>query len=270
MYTCRWNRKLGDGTMKILVCVKQVPDSAETICIDAAAENIIYKESCVFRMNRYDEFALEEALRIRERFSGATVDALSVGPDRVRKTIYKALEMGVDHGIHIPEESVDYLDPAARASLIEEHARDNGYDLILTGVMAEDDMECQVGQILAALLSWPCATSVMHQEIDLEKRSVYIEREIEGGAREGLTISLPAVLSIQSGINRPRYPSLSNVLRARTLELETVNPAREARAVQTMTALSYPDAGTTGTFLEGTSADKARELIRLLHERSVL
>ena len=256
--------------MKILVCVKQVPDSAETICIDDAAQSIVYKESCVFRMNRYDEFALEEALRIRERFSGSTIEAISVGPDRVRKTIYKALEMGADHGIHITEVSENYLDPAARASLIEGYARDKGYDLILTGVMAEDDMECQVGQILAALLRWPCATSVMHQKIDLEERSVYVEREIEGGAREGFTILLPAVLSIQSGINSPRYPSLSNVLRARTQELVTVPPAGEARAVQRMTGLSYPDAGAAGTFLEGTSADKARELIRLLHERSVL
>jgi electron transfer flavoprotein beta subunit len=223
-------------------------------------------------MNRYDEFALEEALRIRESSPGSTVDALSVGPERVRKTIRKALEMGADHGIHVIEESGDYLDPAARASLIKAYARDKKYDLILTGVMAEDDMECQVGQILAALLGWPCATSVMHQKIDLDTKSVYVEREIEGGSHEGLTITLPAVLSIQSGINTPRYPSLSNVLRARTQDLETIEglPAQEDGAVQIITTLNYPDAGATGSFLEGTPADKARELIRLLHERSVL
>ena len=258
--------------MKILVCVKQIPDSAETLSIDDAAPCIIYEEACVFRMNRYDEFALEEALRIRERFPGSAVDALSVGPDRVKKTIQKSLEMGADHGIHIREESRDYLDPAARASLIEQYARRRAYDLILTGIMAEDDMECQVGQILAEKLGWPCATSIMHQNISSAGLEVSVEREIEGGAREGLTIALPALLSVQSGINTPRYPSLSNVLRARTQEIETIEnlETRPIMATQTITGLSYPDAGATGEFFEGTPVDKARELVRVLHEHSIL
>ncbi len=258
--------------MKILVCVKQVPDSPDTLSIDDSAPRIIYGQDCVFRMNRYDEFALEEALLIKERFPASTIDAISVGPDRVRKTVVKALEMGADHGIHIPEDSHDYLDPAARASLIAEYARGKAYDMILTGVMAEDDMECQVGQILAQFLGFSCATSVMHQEINPAKQSVYVEREIEGGAREALTITLPALLSVQSGINTPRYPSLSNVLRARTQELQTVeNPQPQAvRATQTITGLSYPDPGAAGEFLEGTSQDKARALIRVLHEHSIL
>lgn len=258
--------------MKILVCVKQVLDSTETLSIEDASPGIIYHDTSVFRMNRYDEFALEEALRIRECLPAATIDALSVGPDRVRKTIIKALEMGADHGVHIKEDSGDYLAPAARAALIEKYARSKGYDLILTGVMAEDDMECQVGQILAELLGWPCATSVMHQEINRDETAAYVEREIEGGAREGLTITLPALLSVQSGMNTPRYPSLSNVLRARTQELEIieVRHLQEGGAVQTITSFSYPDAGVTGEFIEGTPADKARKLIRVLHEHSIL
>ena len=258
--------------MKILVCIKQVPDSAETLSINDSVTRIIYENSTVFRMNRYDEFALEEALRIRECFPASTIDAISVGPDRVRKTINKALEMGAGHGVHIKEASGDYLTPAARAALIAKYARGKAYDLILAGVMAEDDMECQVGQILAELLGMPGATSVIHQEINLDETAVYVEREIEGGAREGLTITLPAVLSVQSGMNTPRYPSLSHVLRAKSQELETIEAhhAEECSAVQTITSFSYPDPGATGEFIEGTPADKARKLIKLLHERSIL
>lgn len=258
--------------MRILVCVKQVPDSAQTLSIKDSVPRIIYEDSSVFRMNRYDEFALEEALLIRECFPASTIDALSVGPDRVRKTIIKALEMGANHGVHIRETSLDYLSPAARAALIAQYARGKSYDLILTGVMAEDDMECQVGQILAELLGMPCATSVAYRDISRDENEAYVEREIEGGAREGLTIALPALLSIQSGINTPRYPSLSNVLRARSQELETIETLQphEGLAIQTITSFTYPDTGATGEFIEGTSADKARKLIRVLHEHSVL
>lgn len=256
--------------MKILVCVKQVPDSTQTVSIDTYGSRITYHESCVFRMNRYDEFAVEEALRIRERFPVSSIHVLSIGPDRVRKTIQKALEMGADHGIHIRHEAQDYLDPAARASLIHQYASHKAYDLILTGIMAEDDHECQVGQILAALMGRPCATSVMHQEIHTEEHSVHVEREIEGGTRQHLILKLPAVLTIQSGINRPRYPSLSNVLRARSQEIETLDASQTAPSTQVITGYSYPDAGSAGTFIEGTPEDKARTLLRLIHEHSLL
>ncbi len=258
--------------MKILVCVKQVPDSAETLSINDAPPRIIYGDASVFRMNRYDEFALEEALLTRERFPDCTVDAVSVGPQRVRSTIRKALEMGADQGIHILVESGEYVSPLARASLIAEYARSRSYDLVLAGIMAEDDMEFQVGQVLAELMGLPCATSVMLQEMDRMRGTVYVEREIEGGDRECLTIALPAVLTIQSGMNTPRYPSLSNVLRARRQDLVTIDPPQRwpGRETQLITALSYPDAGSPGNFLEGSTVDKARGLIRILHEHSLL
>ncbi len=258
--------------MNILVCVKQVPDSADTMTFSEDSSRIIYDSSTVFRLNRYDEFALEEALLIKERFSGSRVDAVSVGPGRVIKAVRKAMETGADHGIHIRVETEGYLSPFARASLIAQYACTKGYDLVLTGIMAEDDMECQVGQILSEKLSYSCATAVMVEEVGPDEKTIYVEREIEGGVRECLTLAMPAVLTVQSGINTPRYPSLSNVLRARNQEIEVLEPhgTDVSSTDQTIIGLGYPKEAATGEFLEGSSSEKASTLLGILHERSLI
>ncbi|MBN2298182.1 MAG: electron transfer flavoprotein subunit beta/FixA family protein [Deltaproteobacteria bacterium] len=258
--------------MNILVCVKQVPDSADTISVSEDSSRIMYNDGTVFRLNRYDEFALEEALLVKECFPGSRVDAISVGPERVRQAVRKALETGADHGIHVRVESDEYVSPLTRASLIAGFARTRGYDLILTGIMAEDDMECQVGQILAEKLSFACATSVMFQEISGDEKTIYVEREIEGGVRECITLAMPALLTIQSGINTPRYPSLSNVMRARSQEIEVADPqpADSLSMERSIIGLGYPKDAGTGEFLEGTPSDKARELLGILHELSMI
>ncbi|HHO76548.1 MAG TPA: electron transfer flavoprotein beta subunit/FixA family protein [Deltaproteobacteria bacterium] len=258
--------------MNILVCVKQVPDSADTIELCEGSSRIIYKEGTVFRMNRYDEFALEEALLIKECFPGTIVDAVSVGPDRVSLSIRKALETGADQGIHLRVESDQYLTPFARASLIAGFARAGSYDLIMAGIMAEDDMECQVGQILAEMLCLPCATSVIFQEMSKDEKTVYVEREIEGGVHECITLPMPALLTIQSGINTPRYPSLSNVLRARSQKIEMIESQMAAALImdRTVIGLGYPRQPSAGEYLEGTPAAKASALLKILHEAAIL
>jgi len=258
--------------MNILVCVKQVPDSADTITISEDSSRIVYDKGTVFRLNRYDEFAIEEALRIKEHFSGSRVDAVSVGPGRVIQAVRKAMETGVDYGIHIRVETEEYLSPSARASLIAHYACTKGYDLVLTGIMAEDDMECQVGQILSEKLSYSCATAVMVQRIAEDEKSIYVEREIEGGVRECITLAMPAVLTVQSRINTPRYPSLSNVLRARNQEIEVIEPhgTDVIFADQSIVGLGYPEDAATGEFLKGSSSDKAGTLLGILHELSIV
>jgi electron transfer flavoprotein beta subunit len=258
--------------LNILVCVKQVPDSADTLKIDESTRWIEYGGLTVFRMNRFDEFALEEALIIKERMPGTVVHALSIGPERVRSTIKRAMETGADHGIHIINTFERYLSPLTTASLIASYAREKDYALILTGVMAEDDMACQVGQLVAALLDIPCVTSVISEKISSKGSEILVEREIEGGSRESFAVAMPAVLTIQSGINFPRYPSLSNVLRARSQPQEVIHTQDlEASSEQgSVVRMREPDQTAKGSFIEGFPREKACKLVAMLHEKAFL
>ncbi len=258
--------------MRILVCVKQVPDTESVIEIDAAGLWIQETEKIVYRMNRFDEYALEEAVRIRESASGVTIDALSVGPERVRATVTKALEKGADNGIHIACDGNGYQSPVRIAAAIATYARPLAYDLIFTGIMAEDDMQCQVGPMLAELLGLPSAPSVISETLEPTRDIIHVECEMEGGIREQLSLSLPCLLSIQSGINRPRYPALSNVLRAKKQELITVDAKTLAlpEGREVMRGVFYPEKPSRGIILEGTSEEKAEKLLRILYEKSFL
>ncbi|RPJ22288.1 MAG: electron transfer flavoprotein beta subunit/FixA family protein [Desulfobacteraceae bacterium] len=258
--------------MKILVCIKQVPDSSDTLQIDERTGLPSYTEDAAFRMNRFDEFALEEALLIKERLSETLVDALSVGPQRVSATVQRAMGMGADHGIHILDAADGYRSPFTVAFLIAACVRARNYDLIMTGVMAEDTMASQTGQLIAALLDLPCASSVIKEEVLSERAQISVEREVEGGSRETVKLNLPAVLTIQPGINFPRYPSFSKVMRARTYAQEVIRA--EGLAIEEPRELCrrvrIPDAPSQGVFIEGSPREKALKLIRILHEKSFL
>jgi electron transfer flavoprotein beta subunit len=258
--------------VKILVCVKQVPDSSDTLDIDEQTGRIVFKPSTVFRMNRYDEFALEEALLIKERFPETSVHALSFGPERAGSTVRRALEMGADHGIHLVFTPDIYVSPFITAWFISSYARNRGYDLIIAGVMAEDDMACQTGQLIAALLDLPYATSVISTEFQPEGGTVIVDREIEGGSRLSVRLEMPAVLTIQSGINTPRYPSLSNVMRARTQQQEVIKIEASELPEQreTFSNLRLPDSTSLGTFITGSPREKAGKLVQILHEKAFL
>ena len=258
--------------LRILVCVKQVIDSSESLTLDERTGELSYHPNSAFRMNRFDEFALEEALLIRQRLAGSTVDALSVGPERVSSNLHRALGMGADHAIHILHREEGYISPFSVASLIAACASPRNYDLIIAGVMAEDTMACQTGQLIAALLDLPCATSVIKEEVWPERAEALVEREIEGGGRETVRLELPAVFSIQPGINSPRYPSFSKVMRAQTYRQEVVKaedllvpaPREIRRSIRT------PDIAAQGSFVEGSPREKARKLVRIFHEKSIL
>jgi electron transfer flavoprotein beta subunit len=241
--------------MKILVCIKQVPDSFETLQIDQRTGLLVLPPNTAFRMNRFDEFALEEALLIKEKLPGTLVDALSVGPERVSATLQRAMGMGADHGIHILDGADGYTGPFTVASLIARCVRARNYDLIMTGVMAEDTMASQTGQLIRP-----------------EGADITVEREIEGGSRETVQLKMPAVLTIQPGINFPRYPSFSKVMRARTYPQELIRsedfeieePRESCRGVR------IPEAASQGVFIEGSPREKARKLVNILHEKSLL
>jgi electron transfer flavoprotein beta subunit len=258
--------------MKILVCIKQVPDSTDTFEIDERTGLLSYAANTAFRMNRFDEFALEEALLIKEKLSGTLVDTVSVGPARVSATVQRALGMGADHGIHILDQIEGYRSPFTVASLIAACVLARNYDLIMTGVMAEDTMASQTGQIIAALLDLPSASSVIKEEIRPGRAEVMVEREIEGGNRQVVQLKMPAVLTIQPGINFPRYPSFSKVMRARTYVQELIRaedlaieePREFCRRVR------VPEPVSQGVFIGGSPREKVKKLIHILHEKSLL
>jgi electron transfer flavoprotein beta subunit len=142
----------------------------------------------------------------------------------------------------------------------------------MAGVMAEDTMASQTGQLIAALLDLPCATSVIKEEVRPERAEITVEREIEGGSRETVKLLMPAVLTIQPGINLPRYPSFSKVMRARTYAQELIRAEdlaiREPR--ESCRGVRIPDAASQGVIIEGSPREKAHKLINILHEKSLL
>lgn len=258
--------------MKILVCIKQVVDSEAVLSINDSGRWIKMTGQMVFRMNRYDEYAVEEAVRIKETFRNVKVDVVSAGPGRVESTIRRALGMGADNGVHILIEDEDYRFPHKIAFYISEYARDKNYDIIFTGIMAEDDMQSQTGQLIAGMLGIPFATSCIEERISMEKGHVTVEREIESGMRQRVDIKLPALLSVQSGINRPRYPSLSNVLRAKKQEIAAIkaDTFREPAQRERIKKVYYEKKTGRGHFIEGSTDEKAVELLNILHEKSLI
>jgi len=254
--------------MDILVCVKQVLESWDAVGIDATGSRITIDPSAAYKMNLFDEFAVEEALLIRENFPGTKVDVISVGPGRAAMAARRAMGMGADRGVHIVTRDEAYSDPFVVSSLIARYARGRNYQLILTGVMAEDDLQGMVGPMTADLLSLPCATATIGERISEDRTFVRVERELEGGFRAELEIRLPALLTIQSGINRPRYPSLSNLLRAKGAQLESVQADDLASPAprQEVARLAHPKKSRAALFLEGTPEDKAKHLVRILQQ----
>lgn len=258
--------------MKILVCVKQVPESDAPIRIDAEAGWIQTADISGFKMNRLDEFAIEEAVLIKEAAGHTIIDAVTVGPARSADVIKRSIGMGVDSGIHILTQSEKYQSSFEIAARIAEYARDRHYDLVLTGAMSEDNMQGQVGPMIAGRLGLPWATSVILEKIAADKKTVYVEREIEGGSRAALELPLPAVLTIQSGINTPRYPSLSNLLRANRMALEIIQAGDLAQVSppEVVVQIAYPQKTRSGKVLKGTGEEKAVQLVRILREKALL
>ena len=244
--------------MKILVCVK------------AIAESRTSESSKDVRMNRFDEFALEQALIICQSRKESRVDVISAGTDKAAPILTRAMGMGADHGIHILMPEIPFPDPFFTASLIAEYAKNKEYDLILTGIMSEDLMQAQTGGMIAEILSIPCTASVISAQVSKEK--IFIEREIGTGTRESWELCLPALLTVQTGLNKPRYPSLSRMLWAARQEIEiikakTLNPPA---VLQIVTGTAMPEKQRSGIVLKGSLEQKAVKLMQLFKDKGFL
>ncbi len=259
--------------MKILVCIKQVPEIEQALSIDESATRIVVDDPDAFRMSRFDAHAVEEAIAIKQTFrDNTTVDVITVGPEQAATVLRRAMGMGADNGIHIHTHQNGYLSPFVIASWIASHAKHNIYDLIFTGVMSEDDMQGQVGPLVAEFLGLPCATAVICQRVYPQAKTLYVEREVEGGARDMLELQFPALLTIQSGINQPRYPSLSNLLRANREKLQTIEAVslEQPRPRQKSVRLDLPKRSRSGLVLKGTQKENALKMLQILQEKAFI
>ena len=242
--------------MKLAVCLKRVPDTTTKIVIAADGKSI--DESGVkFVPNPYDEFALEEALKLKEAAGAGETVVYSVGSDAAQETIRTALAMGIDRGVLL--ESPGSPDGLETAKALAAELKAGGFDLILFGKMAVDDYQHQVGVMTAELLGLPCITSVAH--LTVAGGRVEAEREIEGGV-EVSTCSLPAVITCEKGLNTPRLPSLKGIMAAKKKPLE-VKPVTLGGGTLTTLSLELPPERKAGKIV-GEGPDAVPELVRLL------
>ncbi len=245
--------------MKIAVCVNHVPDTETKIKIGADARSID-RTGVNFMLSPYDEIAVEEALRIREKFKGEVI-VLSLGGDSHKDTLRKALAMGADRAVLLKDDAV--RDSFAVAHGLAEELKTLAPDVLLFGKQSIDYDDAQVGTLVAELLGMPSVSVVTKMEID--GGAVVCEREIEGG-KEVIETKLPAVFLAQKGLNEPRYPSLKGIMAAKTKPVEEKAPAAVEPRVETV-RLRKPTPKNPGRIV-GTDTTAVAELIRLLHEEA--
>jgi electron transfer flavoprotein beta subunit len=209
--------------LDIIVCIKRVPQTADAQVRVASSGTDIEKDTLTFDMNESDTYALEEAVLLKEKFGGA-ITVVSVGYPDTEDTLRMALAKGADTAIRIKAEEFGGLDGYKTAQLLSAVIRDLHFDVLFTGCVATDDGYYQVGVALAELLGIPHATLVA--SIDATESKAHVHRELEGGLREHLEVSLPAVFTIQTGINVPRYASLIAIRRAAAKEIQALGGDR--------------------------------------------
>jgi electron transfer flavoprotein beta subunit len=208
------------GIMKTVVCLKQVPDKDTRFEINQEG-SWIKEQDLTYEMNESDEYALEESLRIKEKHGGEVV-LLCLGDESTEKIMRRGLAMGADRGVLILARREDSIDPLSVAGALKTQIQSEQPDLVLTGVRSDDHAFSQTGTVLAELLGWPHATIVMKIETDNEGKSLKIQRELEAGLLEEVALPLPAVLTVQQGINQIRYASLKGIMAAKKKELRRV------------------------------------------------
>jgi electron transfer flavoprotein beta subunit len=262
--------------LDVVVCVKHVPETAEAeLKIDSTGKNI-EKTGLVYDINEWDDYALEEAVRIKEK-QGGTVTVITIGTQDTDSTLRKCLARGADKAIRLTDPKFENSDAYATAKILHSVIKTLHYDLILTGMQAGDDGSAMVGPILAEMLAIPHATMV--KKIELATGTAKVNRELEGGLEEQIEIRLPALVSVQTGINEPRYVSIMGIRKAMQKEIKVLSLAD--------TGLSEADVGPAGSwinierlyvppvekqaeFLKGTPDEIATKITAILKSRGLI
>jgi electron transfer flavoprotein beta subunit len=259
--------------MEILVCVKKVPDTADAEVVLRPDGKGIREDDLAFGINEWDNYAVEEAIRIKETHGGRVTVATIGGADS-EDVLRRCLAMGADEGVLVDGAPFAGSDPYGIARGLRGVVAKGAYDLVLAGAQAADDGFGMVAPVLAGYLGWPHATLVT--SIALEGTKATVARELEGGLEESLGIRLPAVLSIQTGINEPRYVSIMGIRKVRAKEIPVLDLAAVGLAAGEVGAnanlvreicLGVPPAGKEAEMIKGTPAEIAQRILDIVRER---
>ena len=265
-----------EDKMDILVCVKQVPDTSENEIEVNRDGTDIERSDLVYSVNEWDNYAVEEAIQIRDKVGGS-VTVVSVGKDEANEVVRRQLAMGADKGILISDNAFEGSDGRGIAAILKAEVEKGNYDLILTGVLA-DDGAAQVGGMLAAMLDLPYASPVAYLEV-LDEKRLKIGREIAGGNLEMNEIDLPCVLSIQTGINEPRYVGIRGIRKVASMEIPVhgasdlaIPPESVGKAGAKARRVDYfvPELGECAEMLEGSTDEILEKLIEILRSKGGL
>ncbi|MCD6242712.1 electron transfer flavoprotein subunit beta/FixA family protein [Candidatus Bathyarchaeota archaeon] len=262
--------------MDIIVCVKHVPETAEAdVRIDSTGKSI-EKTGLVFDINEWDDYAVEEAVRIKEKLGG-TVTVITVGSEDADSTLRKCLARGADKAIRVTDPKLEGSDGYAIAKVLSKVIKDLPHDLILTGAQAGDDGYAVVGPALAQLLGIPHATLV--KKIEFKNGTAVVNRELEGGLEEIVEVKLPAVLTIQTGINEPRYVSIMGIRKAMKKEIKVLsladiglseNEVGEAGSWIRIEKMYIPPVEKQAEFVKGSPEEVAAKIAELLKARGLV
>lgn len=255
--------------MKIAVCIKQVVTREWQVRIDEA-KTWVRDRDASWELNEPDAYALEEALRLKEKHGGEVV-VVSAGPARVAQVIREALARGADRAIHVEGDALATADAWTTADALAKAIRDEHVDLVLTGLQSDDQGFAQVGVVLAERLGVAHSTIIMEVQVALAASagapgSVRVKRELEGGWFQWIAMPLPAVLTIQSGINQLRYATLKGIMAAKKKEVRVVPAPVSPPARQRILALHVPEKAKQTRLLGGSASDAANELVRILRD----
>jgi len=252
--------------MKIAVCIKQVPTREWQPRLDES-KTWIREQDAAFEMNEPDAYALEEALRLKEKHGGEVV-VCSAGPARVAQVIREALARGADRAIHVDDETLASADAFVTADALAAAMKGDEFDIVLTGLQSDDQGFAQVGVILAEKLGRPHATIIMEVEVTEGDKGLRVKRELEGGWFQWVAMPLPAVLTIQSGINQLRYATLKGIMAAKKKEIRKASAPAGAAAKQKILSLYVPEKGKKTQLIDGSQAEAAKELVRKLRDEA--
>jgi electron transfer flavoprotein beta subunit len=249
--------------LKILVCMKQVPQKDAPLKVNESGKWI--REDVSYEVNEPDAYALEEALRQREK-NGGEVVVITLGPARAQQVLREALAKGADRAIHLEDDKFVGLDALNSAKAIAAAVKDEQFDLVFTGLQSDDYGYAQTGVVLAELLNWPHATIIM--QLEKKENGIRVKRELEAGFFQFVEMPLPAVLTIQSGINKLRYATLIGIKQAKNKPLKKVSFADVQSALgenlQQIERLYIPEKTKKTEMLEGAPAEIAKKLVEKL------
>jgi electron transfer flavoprotein beta subunit len=250
--------------MKIAVCIKQVPTREWQPRLNED-KTWVREQDVSYEMNEPDAYALEEGLRLREKHGGEVV-VCSAGPTRVQQVIREALARGADRAIHVDDPALGGADAYAAAAALAPAMTEEKFDLILTGLQSDDQGHAQFGPVLATQLRVPHSTIIM--AVEIQAATLRVKRELEGGWFQYVAMPLPALLTIQSGINQLRYATLKGIMAAKKKEIKKVTPPGPVASRQKVLALYAPEKSKQTVMIGGSAAEAARELVQRLRDEA--